>query len=58
MNQYALMEKNHGENLNQIAYLFLNLSTWLSNLTKETKINLLLELNNDLKTRINFSISP
>ena len=29
-----------------------------SNLTKETKINLLLELNNDLKTRINFSISP
>jgi hypothetical protein len=52
------MEKNHGENLNQIAYLFLNLSTWLSNLTKETKINLLLELNNDLKTRINFSIYP
>ena len=53
------MEKNHGENLNQNR-LFIPQSKHLvkSDLTKETKINLLLELNNDLKTRINFSISP
>ena len=40
MNQYALMEKNHGENLNQIA-LFIPQSKHLvkSDLTKETKIN-------------------